>query len=183
MNKLVGTVLSVSRSDTYTFSKQCVAVISILAGFGVEGDAHAGEKVKHRYLARRNPNAPNRTQVHLLQSELFAELQTGGISLQPGEMGENVTTSGLDLLALPLGTQLHLGESAIVQVTGLRTPCFQMDRFRPGLQKACLGRDAQGKNLRKAGIMGIAITSGIVIPKDQIRVELPAGDWISLGPV
>jgi MOSC domain-containing protein YiiM len=178
-----GKVVSVSRSATHSFSKQPCGAIKILAGLGVEGDAHAGATVKHRYLVRKNPNAPNLCQVHLLPAELFGELRAKGIEIAPGDMGENITTSGLDLLSLPLGTKLHLGAEAVVEVTGLRTPCIQMDQFRPGLMKACMGRGADGSVLRKAGIMGIALMGGMVAVGDAIEVELPAGEWLKLGPV
>ena len=180
---MTGRVISVSRSDTHSFSKNPVPQIVILAGLGVEGDAHAGEEVMHRYLVRKNPNSPNLAQVHLLQSELFRELRADGLEINAGEMGENVTTEGVNLLELPLHTKLHLGATAVVQVTGLRTPCIQMDQFRPGLKKACTGRDSQGGVLRKAGIMGIALVSGMVHRHDEIRVELPPGEWVRLGPV
>ena len=176
-------ILSVSRSALHGFSKEVVDEIAIEAGLGVVGDAHAGVKVRHRYLVRKNPNAPNLCQVHLLQSELFAELAQQGIDITPGQMGENITTSSLDVLSLPLGTKLHLGDSAVVQVTGLRTPCSQMNDLRPGLMKACTGKDAKGKLVRKAGIMGIALFSGSVRAGDWIRVELPAGPHLPLGPV
>jgi len=178
-----GTIVSVSRSGRHSFSKGQVGEIVIVAGLGVEGDAHAGVTVKHRYLVRKDPTALNFCQVHLLQEELFEELRERGIEIGPGEMGENVTTSGIDLLGLPLGTRLHLGATAVIQVTGLRTPCVQMDKLRPGLMRACLGRDEKGGVVRKAGIMGVAKASGVVRAGDGIGVELPVGEWVRLGPV
>ncbi len=176
-------VVSVSRSPQHRFSKQPCGAINILAGLGVEGDAHAGVTVRHRYLVRKNPNAPNLCQVHLLQAELFDELRAKGIDIAPGDIGENVTTAGIDLLSLPLGTRLHLGPQAIVELTGLRTPCVQMDQFRPGLKNACFGRGADGAPERRAGVMGIALTGGLVAVGDGISVELPPGERIKLGPV
>ena len=176
-------VLSVSLSPTHTFSKQVAPRIILLAGLGVEGDAHAGVTVRHRYRVRKNPKSPNLTQVHLLQAELFAELAGKGIALAPGELGENITTSGIDLLNLPLGTRLHLGDQAVVEVTGLRQPCTQMNDLRPGLMKACLGRHPDGAVLRKAGIMAIVIAGGILAAGDSIRAELPKGPPLPLGPV
>jgi MOSC domain-containing protein YiiM len=178
-----GKVVSVSRGARHSFSKEACGTIQIVAGLGVEGDAHAGVTVKHRYLVRKNPNAPNLCQVHLLQAELFEELRGQGFEIAPGEMGENVTTSGLDLLALPLGARLHLGAHAVVEVTGLRTPCVQMDQFKPGLMKACMDRAADGSLVRKAGIMGIALAGGVVWAGDVIAVELPAGEWKRLEAV
>ncbi len=178
-----GKVVSVSRSGTHSFLKIPEAEIRILAGLGVEGDAHAGRTVRHRYLVKKNPNAPNLQQVHLLGEELFGELRAVGIDVRASEMGENITTSGLDLLALPLGTRLHLGAEAIVELTGLRTPCFQMNKLRPGLMQACLGRKPGGRVHRKAGVMSLAVAGGLVRPGDSIRVELPAEPHIALGPV
>ena len=175
-------MISVSLSAAHSFSKMVAEQIAIEAGLGVAGDAHAGVKVKHRYLVKKNPNAPNLCQVHLLQSELFAELAGKGIALEPGEMGENITTAELDLLTLPFGTLLHLGQAAVVRVTGLRQPCSQMDGLRPGLMKACLAR-VGGKVVRKAGTMAIVVVGGIVHPGDPIRVELPPGKPRPLGPV
>ena len=183
MTPSTGTILSVCRSAAHSFSKRCSPEITILAGIGVEGDAHAGQQVQHRYLVKKNPKAANLAQVHLLHSELFAELYAAGLTIAPGEMGENITTCGVELLSLPLGTMLLLGANAVVQVTGLRTPCSQMDKFRPGLKKACLGCDEQGAVVLKAGIMGIAIEGGVVRPGDRIVIELPPAPWIKLGPV
>ncbi len=155
----------------------------LLAGLGVEGDAHAGAKVKHRYLVKKNPDAPNLAQVHLLHAELFVELAGEAIALAAGEMGENVTTAGLDLLALPRGARLRLGGEAVVELTGLRQPCSQMNKLRPGLMQACLGRDSRGEVVRKAGVMAIVVAGGTVSPGDAITVELPAGPHVKLGPV
>ena len=176
-------ILSVGLSPTHSFSKPPVTEIFIEAGLGVAGDAHAGVTVRHRYMVRKNPRAANLCQVHLLHCELFAELAGKGIDLAPGDLGENITTTGLDLLNLPLGTLLHLGPAAVVQVTGLRQPCTQMNDLRPGLMKACLGKLPNGKPLRKAGIMAIALLSGTVRAGEPICVELPAGPHLPLGPV
>jgi MOSC domain-containing protein YiiM len=178
-----GKVISVSRSVTHSFSKACVDEIVILDGLGVEGDAHAGKKVRHRYLVKKNPDAPNLAQVHLMAAELFDELRLTGLAIGPGEMGENVTTSGIDLIHLPLGSRLHLGETAVVEVTGLRTPCSQMDRFRPGLKKACVGRDQSGAKELRAGVMGIALAGGTIRPGDAVEVGLPKKPWSKLQPV
>jgi MOSC domain-containing protein YiiM len=165
------------------FSKQVAAEVVLLAGLGVEGDAHAGATVRHRYRVRQDPTAPNLCQVHLLQEELFAELRGKGIDMAPGEMGENITTRGLDLLRLPRGTRLLLGASAIVEVTGLRDPCNQMNGLRPGLMKACIARDASGAVVRKSGIMAVVIAGGVVRAGDGIACELPAGEALPLEPV
>lgn len=168
-----GSVVAVSRSPTHTFSKPNQESIRLLKGLGVEGDAHMGETVKHRSRVVLDPTRPNLRQVHLIHAELHNELRTGGFEISPGQMGENVTTQGVDLLGLPVGTRLRLGDSAVVEVTGLRNPCTQLDGLRPGLMAAVLGRDEDGKLIRKAGIMGIVLEGGVVRPGDPIYVELP----------
>jgi MOSC domain-containing protein YiiM len=176
-------VVSVSLSPTHSFSKAVAAEITLLAGLGVAGDAHAGATVRHRYRVRQDPTAPNLCQVHLLHSELFPELALKGIDVSAGQMGENITTSGIDLLALPRHTRLHLGASAIVEVTGLRDPCNQMNDLKPGLMKACIARNANGEIVRKSGVMSIVVTGGIVRPGDAIVVRIPAGEPLPLYPV
>ena len=178
-----GSVIAVARSGAYTFSKLVANSIRLLAGLGVEGDAHLGETVKHRARVARDPSQPNLRQVHFIHAELFDELRPAGFDIAAGQMGENITTSGVDLLALPTGTRLHLGENAIVEVTGLRNPCGQLDRLQPGLMKATLGRDAKGNLIRKAGIMGIVVASGDVVPGDEIKIELPPLPHRVLEPV
>jgi len=177
-------VEAVSRSSGHTFTKPTEPGIVLLEGLGVEGDAHAGVTVKHRSRVRRDPSQPNLRQVHLVHAELFDELRAAGYDLAPGLIGENVTTRGLDLLGLPTGARLRLGDGgAVVEVTGLRNPCTQLDGFRPGLMRAVLGRDADGGLVRKAGIMGVVVAGGAVRPGDAIAVELPAGPHRRLGPV
>ena len=167
------TVIAVSRDGGHNFSKPNEQAIRLVVGLGVVGDAHAGETVQHRSRVKRNPNEPNVRQVHLIHGELHEELRAGGFDVQPGQMGENVTTRGLDLLGLPRGARLHLGESAVVEVTGLRNPCVQLDGLRRGLMAATLDKDADGTVVRKAGIMSIVIAGGEVRAGDRIRVELP----------
>ncbi|MBL8701877.1 MAG: MOSC domain-containing protein [Alphaproteobacteria bacterium] len=166
-------VTAVALAAGHGFSKPTRPGIRLLAGLGVEGDAHLGVTVKHRSRVARDPTQPNLRQVHLIHAELHAELRARGFDVGPGDMGENVTTSGLDLLALPAGARLRLGPEAVVEVTGLRNPCAQLDAFRPGLMKAVLDRDVAGNLIRKAGIMAIVCASGPVRPGDPIAVELP----------
>jgi MOSC domain-containing protein YiiM len=168
-----GTVAAVSVSAAHTFGKPNAPRIRLLAGLGVEGDAHAGVTVKHRSRVARDPTQPNLRQVHLVHGELHDELRAAGFTVAAGEMGENVTTRGVDLLALPAGTRLRLGDEAVIEVTGLRNPCVQLDRFQPGLMAAVLARDAGGALVRKAGIMAVVLAGGEVRPGDRIRVELP----------
>lgn len=169
----MGVVTAVASSGTHTFSKPPRPSIRLLEGLGVDGDAHAGTTVKHRSRVRRDPAAPNLRQVHLLHAELHDELNAAGFDVGAGDLGENVTTRGLDLLALPAGTLLRLGDDAVVEVTGLRNPCVQLDAFRQGLTAAVLDRDEDGALVRKSGIMGVVREGGEVRPGDAIAVVLP----------
>ncbi len=168
-----GIVVAVSLSSTHSMGKPNQERIRLLAGIGVEGDAHAGTTVKHRSRVRRNPDEPNLRQVHLIHAELHEELRAAGLDVGPGAMGENVTTRGLDLLALPAGARLLLGDEAVIEVTGLRDPCSQLDGVCDGLMAATLDRDAEGGLVRKAGVMAIVLSGGDVRSGDAIRVELP----------
>ena len=180
---MTGIITAVSRSPTHTLTKPNADSIRLLAGLGVDGDAHQGVTVKHRSRVARDSTVPNLRQVHLIHAELFDELREAGFAISPGQMGENVTTRGVDLLALPTGARLHLGNEAVVEVTGLRNPCRQLDRIEPGLMAATLARDPQGNLVRKAGIMGIVREGGEVRGGDPIRVELPSPPHQSLAPV
>lgn len=170
-----GFVLGVSCDGEHRFSKAPRACIRLIAGLGVEGDAHLGVTVQHLSRVRRDPTVLNLRQVHLIHAELHDELRSRGFAVAAGDLGENVTTRGIDLLGLPLNARLHLGADAIVEVKGLRNPCHQIDGFESGMLKACLDRDADGNLIRKAGIMGVVIAGGDVKPGDAIRVALPAG--------
>jgi MOSC domain-containing protein YiiM len=176
-------VTAVSRSATHTLTKPTDDSIRLLSGLGVEGDAHQGTTVKHRSRVARDPSQPNLRQVHLIHAELHDELEAAGFALVAGQMGENVTTRGVDLLGLPAGTRLRLGDTAVVEVTGLRNPCAQLNQIAPGLMAATLGRDERGNLIRKAGVMSIVLTGGEVRPGDPICVELPPEPHRALGPV
>ncbi|WP_274654723.1 MOSC domain-containing protein [Paenibacillus humicola] len=178
-----GKVVSVSRSETHSFSKQPVGAIRLIAGLGVEGDAHMGRTVKHRSRVAQNPNQPNHRQVHLIHSELFDELRNAGFHVEPGQMGENITTRGIDILGLPTGAKLTIGESAVIEITGLRNPCSQIDRFQSGLLKEVLDQDENGNLIRKAGIMGVVLSGGEVRVNDPIQVVLPPEPFRSLERV
>lgn len=167
------TVIAVSRDPNHDFSKDNVASVRLLAGLGVEGDAHAGATVKHRSRVKRDPTVPNLRQVHLMHAELFDELNDKGFLVAAGVLGENVTTRGIDLLGLPAGARLRLGKAAVVEVTGLRNPCHQLDDYQKGLMQACLDRDADGNLIRKAGIMAVVVEGGEVRPGDAIAVDMP----------
>ena len=170
-----GVVTGVSSSATHSFEKPSQDSIRLLVGLGVEGDAHSGVTVKHRSRVAVDPSLPNLRQVHLIHAELHDELRAAGFEVAAGQMGENITTRGVDLLGLPCGTRLHLGDEAVVEVTGLRNPCAQLDHFQAGLIAAVLGRDEAGNLVRKAGIMGIVLVGGEVRSGDSVHIELPPG--------
>ena len=163
--------MAVCGSPLHGFSKQPQGSICLLEGLGVEGDAHCGATVQHLYLKRRNPKAPNRMQVHLLQSELFEQLAREGHPLEAGELGENITTAGIDLLSLPLGTRLHVGAHAIVELSGLRTPCKKIERFQAGL--LCKMQGTGPRPPARAGVMAIVLCGGVLAAGDAIKVQLP----------
>ncbi|WAL75927.1 MOSC domain-containing protein [Kitasatospora sp. YST-16] len=170
---MAGSVVAVSRNGEYSFTKPNRDGIRLLAGLGVEGDVHAGVTVKHRSRVAQDPSQPNLRQVHLMHEELFEELAEAGFTVAPGQLGENVTTRGVDLLGLPVGTLLRFGAEAVVEVTGLRNPCAQIDNFQHGLLKQVVGRDDSGALVRKAGIMGVVRSGGEIRPGDGITVTLP----------
>jgi MOSC domain-containing protein YiiM len=177
------TVAAVAQCGTHRFSKPTADAIQLVEGLGVEGDAHFGATVKHRSRVRRDPTQPNLRQVHLIHGELHDELRSRGFPVSPGDMGENVTTRGLDILALPAGTRLRLGSVATIEITGLRNPCSQLDGFMPGLMAATLDRDTDGNLIRKAGIMASVVIGGEVRPGDPIAVALPREPHRPLAPV
>jgi MOSC domain-containing protein YiiM len=168
-------VTAVSSNGDYSFTKPNQNSIMLLVGLGVEGDVHAGATVKHRSRVARDPMQPNLRQVHLIHEELFTEVGEAGFTVAPGELGENITTRGIDLLGLPVGALLCIGDDAVVEVTGLRNPCVQIDNFQDGLLKQVIGRDEAGNIVRKAGIMSVVKEGGVVRPGDMIKVELPSG--------
>ncbi|WP_405524351.1 MOSC domain-containing protein [Streptomyces canus] len=170
-----GRVTAVSSNGEYSFTKPNRDSVRLLAGLGVEGDVHAGVTVKHRSRVAQDPTRPNLRQVHLIHEELFAEVGEEGFKVTPGELGENITTRGIDLLGLPVGTLLYIGDSAVLEVTGLRNPCLQIDNFQDGPLKQVVGRDEAGNIVRKAGIMSIVREGGVVRPGDTIEMELPSG--------
>ena len=167
------TITAVSRSWTHTMSKYNQESIRLIAGLGVAGDAHLGKTVKHRSRVKADPTQPNLRQVHLIHSELHEELAEKGFAVTPGQMGENITTQGIDLLALPTGAKLHLGDTAVVQITGLRNPCNQLNGIQEGLMAAVLDKDEEGNLIRKSGVMGVVLAGGELKAGDAIRVELP----------
>lgn len=175
---------TVSSSPAHGFSKQPQLFLRLIAGEGVEGDAHRGVTTQHLYLKQRDPSLPNLAQVHLLAAEMLQELAVKGHAVQPGELGENILTSGLELLGLPLGTRLALGSEVVLEVTGLRTPCSKIDAFQRGLQQCMWGeRNAHGQRERRAGVMSVVLVGGEVRAGDAIRVELPPEPHVPLGPV
>lgn len=176
-------VAAVSSNGVYSFTKPTRESITLLAGLGVEGDVHAGVTVKHRSRVAQDPTQPNLRQVHLIHRELFEDVADAGFSVEPGQLGENVTTEGIDLLGLPFGTLLRFGEEALVEVTGLRNPCLQIDAFQHGLLKQVVSRDEAGELIRKAGIMGVVREGGTIRPGDPITVTLPPTPHVPLERV
>lgn len=193
-------VIAVCRDGLHRFSKAPVDRITLIEGLGVEGDAHAGTRVQHRSRVRRNPDQPNLRQVHLLHREPFDDARDQGYVLSPGDLGENILTEGLDILSLPEGTVLEIGDTAVVRLTGLRNPCRQINDFRPGLLKVVLAREngtprdepapstaspqAQSTPLiRKAGVMSVVQRGGSVSAGDPITVKLPPAPHHPLAPV
>jgi len=181
--KIPGRVTAVHRARRHEFSKQTTDEVVLVEGIGVEGDSHAGVTVQHLSRVRFTPRALNLRQVHLMHSELFDEVAADGFSVRPGDLGENITTRGVDLLGLPTGTLLRLGDEAVVEITGLRNPCVQIDRFQTGLMKRLVSVGADGEVVRLAGIMSIVRVGGTVRAGDVIRVQLPVGERQALQPV
>jgi len=177
------TIIAVHRHGQHQFSKNTVASVDLVEGHGVAGDAHNGVTVKHRSRVAKDPSQPNLRQVHLIHAELLDGLSARGMHVQPGQMGENITTRGIDLLGLSAGTRLSLGSSAIIEITGLRNPCGQIENFMPGLLAAVLGRDANGALIRKAGVMAIVIRGGSVAPADAITITQTPARFSPLLPV
>lgn len=176
-------VLAVASSAGHDFSKQPTESVRVVAGHGVEGDAHAGVTVKHRSRVRADPSQPNLRQVHLIHAELFDELAAAGFDVGPGDLGENVTTRGIDLLALPRGTRLAIGPDVVLEVTGLRNPCQQINDFQAGLLKQVLVPDGAGGVVRKAGVMSVVVHGGTVTTGDTVAVNLPDAPHEPLAPV
>lgn len=176
-------MVAVSRSPRHRFSKDAVDAVTLVQGHGVEGDTHAGATVQHRSRKRWRPDLPNLRQVHLLHAELLDDLRVLGYDVAAGAVGENVLTRGVDLLALPTGARLRLGADAVVEVTGLRNPCVQLDRYADGLMEATLRREDDGTLTRLAGVMSVVLVGGEVRPGDALVVELPEGAPVPLKPV
>ena len=176
-------IRALSKSEKYTFHKYNCEQIKLLKGLGVEGDIHMGKTVKHRSRVARDPSQPNLRQVHLIHSELLEELKEKGFIVKPGELGENITTEGIDLLGLSRGTILEMGETAKIEITGLRNPCKQLNTFQPGLLKEVLDKDEEGNLIRKSGIMGIVLEGGVVNVNDKITIKIPDGPHIPLEKV
>jgi MOSC domain-containing protein YiiM len=180
---VTGTVIAVCRSRGHHFSKRRELSVRLVAGQGVDGDAHSGTTVKHRSRVRVDPTQPNLRQVHLIHAELFDQLAEQGFRVGPGDMGENITTHGVDLLALPTDTLLRIGADVVLRLTGLRNPCKQIDDFQKGLMAAVLGKAPDGSLIRKSGVMAVVLQGGEVLPGDAIAVEIPSGEPRALAPV
>ena len=176
-------VTAVSRSSSHSFSKPICASIHLIEGLGVEGDAHSGKTVKHRSRVALDPSQPNLRQVHLIHSELHDELIEQGFNVAPGVMGENITTKGIDLLGLPRDSLLRIGDEAVIQITGLRNPCKQLDDYQKGLLSAVLDKTPEGELIRKSGVMAIVISGGTIKPDDSIKIQFPEEPYNKLERV
>ena len=177
------TIIALASDPAHQFSKEPTASLTLLAGLGVKGDAHAGRTVQHLSRMAKDPGLPNLRQIHLIHAELFEELAGQGFAIEPGQMGENITTRGIDLLGLSAGTRLRLGDTALIEITGLRNPCHQLNGLAPGLMAATLDRDAEGELIRKAGVMAVVITGGEIVGGDAIKLESVPLVHEPLGPV
>ena len=180
---MYGKVIAVAKDEGHNFSKKIVPEIEIIAGLGVDGDAHLGETVKHRSRVRVDPTQPNLRQVHLIHSELFDEVSEKGFSVKPADLGENITTEGVNLLGLPRHAVLEIGEHVRLEVTGLRNPCAQIDNFQKGLLSAVLEKGPNGELIRKSGIMTVVLTGGHVRAGDAINIRLPNPPFMPLERV
>lgn len=179
----MGTIIALARDGAHNFSKPAAERAELVAGLGVQGDAHAGVTVKHRSRVAKDPSQPNLRQVHLIHAELFEELAGKGFGVSPGQLGENITTRNIDLLGLSVGTRLRLGADAVIEVTGLRNPCYQINGIATGLMDAVLDRAADGSLIRKCGIMAIVIASGVVSVGDEIALDYAPAQHVPLGVV
>ena len=176
-------VVAVCRDGEHRFSKTALDEIVLLPGLGVQGDAHLGVTVQHRSRVAADPTQPNLRQVHLIHAELFAEVGEHGFGVEPGQLGENLTTRGIDLLSLPRGTLLHVGDEAVIELTGLRNPCQQINTFESGLLKEVLTKNPAGELVRKAGVMSVVVVGGVVRPGAPIIAALPATPHYPIEPV
>lgn len=183
MKEIVGRVIGVHRSANHSFNKFSEASVSLIEGLGIEGDAHMGTTVKHRSRVAQDPTQPNLRQVHLVPTEIHEHLSGLGYDVEPGEMGENITTQGADLNALPVGTVLALGPDARVELTGLRNPCPQLKSIDPGLMKELVFNDEHGNTVRLAGVMSVVVASGVVRSGDEIVAHLPALPHVAMDRV
>ena len=177
------TIIALAKDAEHRFSKPPCETLTLLTGLGVQGDAHAGRTVQHLSRMAKDPAAANLRQVHLIHAELFEELAAKGFAVAPGELGENITTRGLDLLGLSRGTRLRLGEGAVIEITGLRNPCRQIDGLAQGLMAATLDKAADGSLVRKCGVMAVVVSSGAVRVGDGVAVDSVPQESEALGVV
>ena len=180
---MTATIIGLASDGAHRFSKQPRGALTLLAGLGVEDDAHAGRLVQHLSRVAKDPAAANLRQVHLIHAELFDELAAKGFAIAPGQLGENVTTRGIDLLGLSRGTRLRLGAEAVIEVTGLRNPCHQINGLAAGLMEAVLGRAEDGSLIRKSGVMAVVVTGGEVSVGDDITLDSVPLGFEALEPV
>jgi len=176
------TVIAVASDSEHNFSKITKPAITLVAGFGVKGDAHAGVTVKHRSRVAKDPSQPNLRQVHLIHQELFEDLSKQGYEVVAGQVGENIVTRGISLLDLPTGTKLEIGE-AIIEITGLRNPCHQLNQIKDGLMQKLVFKTENGDVVRLCGVMAIVLRGGDIKEGDEIQAILPKKPYIALQKV
>ena len=179
----MGLVLAVAARDGHGLGKTPCWAIKLVAGEGVEGDAHRGVTVKHRSRVAKDPSQPSLRQVHLIHAELLDELASKGFEVTAGQLGENILTHRIDLLALPAGTHMVFPSGAQLKITGLRNPCHQINGHTPGLMDALLDKADDGSLIRKGGVMAVVLEGGLVSVNDDVKIVFPSEPWQSLKPV
>jgi hypothetical protein len=169
---LKGKVVAVCCNPEPGLPKPVVDAVHLIENWGVEGDYHAGSLVRHRYLAKKDPNRPNLRQALLVDAAVFVELARQDIHIGPGTMGENITIEGIDVMQLLEGTHLAIG-STIVEVMERRNPCYQLNGIDPRLLKAVVKKQPE-QTIFKAGMMTRILQSGWVCAGDLVEVLPPA---------
>lgn len=188
-------VLSVSSSQTHSFSKPPVPGITLIANHGVKGDCHAGKTTQHRSSLQVHPPTPNLRQVHLIAIENLKKIAShlttvdSAALLTPGALGQNITLEGIDLLNLPTGTELHFVSDGgsqsgpVLVLTGVRDPGPQIERFQAGLKERFIVRDAERRVVgRLVGVMSVVQCGGEVRSGMGVRVVYPV-ERVPLGIV
>jgi len=160
MTELVGHVISVCKNSEPGLPKLRTDQIFLIADFGVKGDYHAGKFIRHRWLAKKDPTRLNNRQVLLIDDSILADIGKEGISPKPGELGENITLEGIKLMRQPIGTKFQIGD-AVVELTEIRRPCYQLNAIHPNLQNTVMP-DKEDESTWNAGMLATVIKGGTV---------------------